>query len=142
MNKFEEKISQKSPSKTLPVSTLSTGSDIIKLSAKKNQSIADICVLCSPFEQAQHKAWGVDSRPPSCINYDDIIDCVRLYPKFRDYFAEKLAGVARMQDRIDNPGLRCKGETLTWLMWWYNHYAKQIQNMIDYWLPKKDKTNG
>lgn len=96
---------------------------------------------CAPLAQAQ--AWGVSSRPAPCnIDYDSIIDVIQAYPQFKEYFAEKLAGVKRMQDRIDNPALRFKEENLKFLLCWRDHYQGQIQLSLNYLLPKKDKQNG
>lgn len=131
-----KQVVEKSPPKLEPLVSIASGSGNKILSDKTNNSGG--CSENSPF--TQQELPGVDSRPGSCnIDFDAIIDCIRLYPKFRSYFSEKLACVRRMQGRIDNPGLRCRGENLKYLIWWRDHYAGQIKNMLDYWLPKNDK---
>ena len=78
-------------------------------------------------------------RPGLCnIDFDSILDCIRLYPELRQYFQEKVSCIQRLESKLSNPGLRCKGENKKWLAWWIWHYKKQIFNTSNPLL-KKDK---
>lgn len=116
--KFEEKISQNSPSKSEP-DFLSSGS--IRAGNSKLGS-------------------GALHLEPGSINYDDVLDVIRNYPTYKSYFSEKLAKVAELENRILKPELRGYGETKIFLKKWRGRFIQQINFMTTYL--KKDKQNG
>jgi hypothetical protein len=75
--------------------------------------------------------------PGSC-NYDALLDCWRLYPKYHAYFLEKINCIKNVTERVEHQELRHSKETKKFLLWWLEHYQRQI-NYVLRWLLKKDK---
>jgi len=134
MKLFEEKITLISPSKVKPLATISSGLATQVMSAE-NQSTGHSCALLNKKMRRQEMP-GVSSHPASC-NYDDILDCCTRYPLYQQYFREKISKIDWLQDLLEHPEKRAKGETKYFILYYLNHFKKQIQTTAA-WLLKKD----
>lgn len=100
----------------------------------------------SPFkigfsQVASNSGGGGESAP--CLsryglNYNDILDCANKFPKYKNYFKEKIYKIERMEFLIKNPSQRVPGETRVFLEHWQKHFATQIKNVLSWLLKKKE----
>lgn len=110
-----------------PEIALSSGSGKI-YSAKETDSSR-----ASPPSTREQGLPGIAHPAASCrIDFDKVIECYELFPKYRQYFSEKLGKIARLQELIENRELRAKGETFAFLNHWQKYFTCQINNTISY----------
>lgn len=102
------------------------------------------CVILPParLDSPGH----VSIRPGECrpssaaipgINYDEILDAVKKYPRYSRYFQEKLSKIERMRYLIKHKEQRAMGETKDFLEHWEKYFSTQIKNTLN-WLLKKE----
>ena len=68
----------------------------------------------------------------------DIFSCVEKFPKFENYFTEKLAALDEIERKITDKKLRLRGENLKVLNSRREYYIACINNVIS-WLVKRNQ---